>query len=171
MTFSILASTSSSLKFVIRLRRVPGALSMTRTVWRPCSVPQSAQRVTAAACAHLGTGWTEKQHDLQIDEANKNYLRNTDHFKLITSNLNLNERLCDSPVPWHCRAECQLISFKAAMADHVCISGTWKIPVRPGAPRRSSHWQCGPTRLAKFPDNPSFNQRFLEKILRKIRYF
>jgi hypothetical protein len=34
-------------------------------------VQQSAQRVTAAACAHLGTGWTEKQDDLQIDEAKK----------------------------------------------------------------------------------------------------
>jgi hypothetical protein len=79
-------------------------------------VPQSAQRVTAAACAHLGTGWTEKQDDSQIDEANKNYLRYTDHFKVITSNLNMNERLRDSPVPWHCRAECQLISFKAVMA-------------------------------------------------------
>jgi hypothetical protein len=37
-------------------------------------VQQSAQRVTAAACAHLGTGWSEKQDDSQIDEANKNYL-------------------------------------------------------------------------------------------------
>ncbi len=29
--------------------------------WRPCSVPQSTQRIPAAASAHLGTGWTEKQ--------------------------------------------------------------------------------------------------------------
>jgi hypothetical protein len=63
MTFSILAST---LKFVTRLGRVPGALSMTRTA---CSVPQS---VTASAYADLWTGWTEKQDDSQIDEANKN---------------------------------------------------------------------------------------------------
>ena len=85
----ILAST---LKFVTRLGRVPGALSMTRTAWRPCSVPQSAQRVTASACADLGTGWTEKQDESQIDEANKNYLRNTDYFIVITPNLNLNEK-------------------------------------------------------------------------------
>ncbi len=90
MTFSLRAST---LNFVIRLGQwgVPGALSMTRTAWRPHSVPQSTQRVTAAACAHLGTGWTEKQNDSQIDEANNNYLRNTDHFKVMTPNLNLNE--------------------------------------------------------------------------------
>jgi hypothetical protein len=62
-------------------------------------VPQSAQRVTASACADLGTKWTEKQDDSQIDEANKNYLRNTDYFKVITLNLNLNERVRDSPVP------------------------------------------------------------------------
>jgi hypothetical protein len=59
----------------------------------------------------FGTGWTEKQDDSQIDEANKKYLRNTDHFKVITPNLNLNERVRDSPVPWHCRAECLFISF------------------------------------------------------------
>ena len=39
-------------------------------------LPQSVQRVTVAACAHLGTGsavtgWTKKQDDSQIDEANK----------------------------------------------------------------------------------------------------
>ena len=65
-------------------------------------MPQSAQRVTASACAQcadLETGWTEKQDDSQIDEANKNYLRNTDYFKVITFNLNLNERVRDSPVP------------------------------------------------------------------------
>jgi hypothetical protein len=98
----------------------------------------------AAACAHLGTGWTEKQDDSQIDEANKtkHYLRNTDHFKVITPRLNLNERLRDSPVPWHYRAECQLIGFKAAMAlrsrQHVEDSSAVrraqaKLPVRHGA--------------------------------------
>jgi hypothetical protein len=30
----------------------------------------------ACKCAHLGTGWTEKRDDSQIDAANKNYLRN-----------------------------------------------------------------------------------------------
>jgi hypothetical protein len=34
-------------------------------------------------------------------------------------------------------------------SDHVCNSGTWKIPVRPGAPRR--RFQCG----AKFPERKS----------------
>ncbi len=59
MTFSILAST---LKFVTRLGRVPGALSMTQTAWMPCAVGPEAD---------LGTGWTEKQDESQIDEANK----------------------------------------------------------------------------------------------------
>ncbi len=143
MTFSIRDST----------RTGSGALSMTRTTWRPCSVPQSAQ--TAAACAHLGTGWTNKQDDSQIDKAKNKYLRNTDHFKVITPNLNLNERLRDSPVPWHCRAWCPLISFKAAMALRPCVQqrnledssaarrAPAKLPVRPGAPgevsRRKKH--------------------------------
>jgi hypothetical protein len=69
----------------------------------------------------LGTGWTEKQDDSQINEANKNYLQNTDYFQVINPNLNLNERVRDSPVPWHCRAECQLIGFKAATALRPCV--------------------------------------------------
>jgi hypothetical protein len=59
MTFTILAST---LKFVTRLGRVPGALSMTRTAWLPCAVGPEAD---------LGTGWTEKQDESQMDEENK----------------------------------------------------------------------------------------------------
>jgi hypothetical protein len=68
MNFSILAST---LNFESRLGRWGTALPMTRTTWMPCEVPQSAQRVTATACAHLGTGWTEKQDDSPIDETNQ----------------------------------------------------------------------------------------------------
>jgi hypothetical protein len=73
MTFNILTST---LNFVIRLGQweVPGALSVTQTAWRPYSMLQTVQRVTASACAYFGTGWTEKQDDSQIDEAKKNDL-------------------------------------------------------------------------------------------------
>jgi hypothetical protein len=53
---------------------VSGALSVTQTAWRPYSMLQTVQRVTASACAYFGTGWTEKQYDSQIDEAKKNYL-------------------------------------------------------------------------------------------------
>jgi hypothetical protein len=35
-------------------------------------------------------------------------------------------------------------------SDHVCNSGTWKIPMRPGALQQS--FQCGPVRPAKFPE-------------------
>jgi hypothetical protein len=51
-------------------------------------------------------GWTEKQEDSQIDEANKIMcetkiiLKQTDYFNYITPN----ERLRDSLVPWQCRA-------------------------------------------------------------------
>ncbi len=56
------------------------------------------------------------------------------------------ERVCDLPVPWHCRAWCQFISFKAAMALRPCVQqrnledssvarrAQAKVPVRPGAP-------------------------------------
>jgi hypothetical protein len=54
-------------------------------VWRQST---QGQCVTAPACVHLGTGWTEKQDDSQIDEANKNYLRNTDYFKANTDYFN-----------------------------------------------------------------------------------
>ncbi len=78
----------------------------------------------------------------------KNYLRNTDHLKGITPNLNLNERLRDSPVPWHCRARCQLISFKAAMALRPCVQ-RWNLEDSSAArPGRSC--QCGPARQEKF---------------------
>ncbi len=128
--------------------------------------PQSARRITASACAHLGTGWTEKQDDSQIDEANKNYLRNTDHFKLITPHLNVNERLRDSPVPWHCRARCQLIGFKAAMALRLCVQRR-NLEDSSAARRR---FQCGPARPAMFPEgnHSEFSSRVSRK---KIRYF
>jgi hypothetical protein len=38
-------------------------------------------------------------------------------------------------------------------SDHVRKGGTWKIPVRHGAPRRS--FQCGPLAPAKFPEGKS----------------
>ena len=58
--------------------------------------------VTAPACVHLGTGWTEKQDDSQIDEANKNYLRNTDHFKANTDYFNWITHLESWHVPYIC---------------------------------------------------------------------
>jgi hypothetical protein len=162
----------SRINIVIRLGWLRALLM---TVWRPYSVQQSAQRVTAAACAHLWTGWTEKQDELQIDEANKNYLRNTDHFKVIAPNLNLNERVRDSPVPWHCRAQGQLISFKAAMALRPCVqrrhmedsSAAWrapaKLPVRPVGPREVS-------RRKNYRIFLRFNPRKIRYFRRKIRF-
>ncbi len=46
----------------------------------------------------FGDGLVSKQDDSQIDEANKSYLRNTDHFKVITPNLNLKERVPEDGV-------------------------------------------------------------------------
>jgi hypothetical protein len=48
-------------------------------------------------------------------------------------------------------------------SDHVCNSGTWKIPVRPWAPRR--RFQCGPARPAKFPDEKGIYLFIYEKAL------
>jgi hypothetical protein len=120
--------------------------------------------VTASACADFGTGWTENR-TIRRSTEQKNYLRNTDYFKVITSNLNLNERVRDSPVPWHCRAECQLVNFKAAMALRPCVqqrnledssaarSFPAKFPVRPGA-----HGEV--SRRKKATD---FSREFLER--------
>ncbi len=141
---------------------------MTRTAWRPCSVLQSAERVTAAVCAYLGTGWTEKQDDLQIDEANKNYLRNTDYFKVITPNLNLNEKLRDSPVQWHCRAQCLHIGFKAAMDLRPCVQrrNLEDSSATPRAPAKFPVWPDAPGEVSR-----SKKYRiFLQIIRRKIRY-
>ncbi len=44
------------------------------------------------------------------------------------------ERLRDSPVPWHCRARCQHISFKAAAA------------LRKHAQQEPGRFQCDPAR-------------------------
>jgi hypothetical protein len=74
----------------------------------------------------------------------------------------------DSPVPWYCRAQCLLISFKAALALQPCVqrrsledsSEAWrapaKFPVLPGAPGEVS-------RRKKY-------RSFLQNIRRKIRH-
>ncbi len=153
MTFSILSST---LNFAIRL----GQWEYSIVNDSDCmAIMFSAEVGPEGYCRCLcsfGDGLDWKKDDSQINEANKNYLRYTDHFQVITPNLRRSRCIAVLGV-------CTLVLKLPLPSDHVCNGGTRKILDCSG-PRQS--FQCCPARPAKFPEGKStgfFSKVFGEK--------
>ena len=110
------------------------------TVESPATVSESLTVTAPAGGDSFRTGWTEKQDDSQIDETNKNYLRNTDNFKANLRNTDhfkvftLDERLRDSPVPCQCRAGVSSCAGYGLRNVWQTSAGQW--PARPAESRR-----------------------------------